>query len=67
MAKQKEVKQPTKAETLATIQRVGYIPGDDYELLRDMAKRARLHIVETKMGEVIRITCEGRKFYTDAK
>lgn len=52
---------------IAQSQKVGYLPFDEYELFCDMAKRVRLRLEETKMGEVTRVFIGDTKFYTESK
>ena len=67
MAKAKEQKKVGNAEQLASYQHVGYIPRDEYLVFKEFAQKARLRVVETKMGEAVRVMCEGKKLYTDAQ
>lgn len=68
MAKQKqETKVKSNAEILSIHQRVGYVPRDEYELFCEVAKKARVQIVERKMGDSIKVEVGSHKFYTDSK
>lgn len=67
MAKSKQEKQQTKAEAIAQIQRVGYLPFDEYELFCDIAKRAKVRVESRKMGDVTMVIVADTKFYTETK
>lgn len=68
MAKKKEIEvSKSHAQTIAEHQRLGYVPRDEYELFCEIAKRARLRVDETKLGEVLKVAIGQTKFYTENK